>query len=181
MAITLLNEVVSGSAAPAAAERALARLADRHPELPARLEADPILANAVVTVVAASRSMTQLLAVDPGALDVLADLDRRRPLVAATPEELVRWKRLEYLRIAARDLLGLDGLGLVGAALAEMAEDVMRGALRLAGVGGLAVIGMGKLGGRGLNYASHIDVMFVGHPDPLPAPEIARRCFRIDT
>ena len=101
---------------------------------------------------------------------------------AATPDELVRWKRLEYLRIAARDLLGVDSLDLVGAALAEMAEDVVRGALELAGSnGGLAVIGMGKLGGRELNYASDIDLMFVGDADPLPALEIARRCFRVDT
>ncbi|MEA2590613.1 MAG: [glutamine synthetase] adenylyltransferase / [glutamine synthetase]-adenylyl-L-tyrosine, partial [Actinomycetota bacterium] len=124
MAITLLGEVVDSSAAPAAAELALARLATHHPDVTARLEADPVLATAVVTVVAASRSLTQLLAVDPGAVDVLADLDRRRPPEAATTGELVRWKRLEYLRIAARDLLGLDGLDLVGAALAEMAEDV---------------------------------------------------------
>src|SRR5207248_2561378 len=85
----------------------------------------------VETVVAASRSMTQLLAVDPAAIDVLADLDRRRPMLAATPDGLVAWKRREYLRIAARDLLGLDGLGAVGAALAEMAEDAVRGALHL--------------------------------------------------
>ncbi|MEA2535057.1 MAG: [glutamine synthetase] adenylyltransferase / [glutamine synthetase]-adenylyl-L-tyrosine [Actinomycetota bacterium] len=182
MAITLLGEVVDSSAAPAAAELALARLATHHPDVTARLEADPVLATAVVTVVAASRSLTQLLAVDPGAVDVLADLDRRRLPEAATTGELVRWKRLEYLRIAARDLLGLDGLDLVGAALAEMAEDVMRGALRLAGVeGGLAVIGMGKLGGRELNYASDIDLMFVGEANPLPALEVARRCFRVDT
>jgi glutamate-ammonia-ligase adenylyltransferase len=47
--------------------------------------------------------------------------------------------------------------------------------------GELAVIGMGKLGGRELNYASDIDVMFVGDADPLPVLEIARRCFRVDT
>src|SRR5260370_41073341 len=63
-----------------------------------------------------------------------------------------------------------------------MAEDAVRGALDLAGVEGeLAVIGMGKLGGRELNYASDIDVMFVGDADPLPVLEIARRCFRVDT
>ena len=48
-------------------------------------------------------------------------------------------------------------------------------------------IGMGKLGGDELNYASDIDVMFVGEGDGHRAAqrarsllEIARRCFRVD-
>ncbi|MEY2402737.1 MAG: [glutamine synthetase] adenylyltransferase / [glutamine synthetase]-adenylyl-L-tyrosine, partial [Acidimicrobiaceae bacterium] len=54
---------------------------------------------------------------------------------------------------------------------------------------GLAVIGMGKLGGRELNYASDVDVMLVsdGERDPAvversarAAIDIARRCFRVD-
>src|ERR1700716_2704527 len=123
--------------------------------------------------------MPRLPAVDPGAVAVLAHLDRRLPLAATTSDELVRWKRLEYLRIAARDLLGLDDLGLVGAALAEMAEDVMGGALQLAGLeDGLAVVGMGKLGGRELNYASDIDVLFVGDGDPRPLLAVARQAWR---
>ena len=51
----------------------------------------------------------------------------------------------------------------------------------------LTVIGMGKLGGDELNYASDIDVMFVGDGDGHEAAqrarailEIARRCFRVD-
>ena len=51
----------------------------------------------------------------------------------------------------------------------------------------LTVIGMGKLGGDELNYASDIDVMFVGDGDGHQAAqrarailEIARRCFRVD-
>ena len=182
MVTTLLGEMVGRSAAPGAAELAIARLTGHHPELQDRLEAEPALAGAVVAVVSASRSLTQLLAVDAGAFDVLADLGRRLPVAAGTPEALVRWKRLEYLRIAARDLLGLEGLRPVGAALAELAEDVLRGAVDLAGAGeGLAVIGMGKLGGRELNYASDIDVIFAGEADPLPVLDIVRRCFRVDT
>ena len=44
-------------------------------------------------------------------------------------------------------------------------------AVHLAGAD-LAVIGMGKLGGRELNYASDIDVMFVGG---TPKPANAKR------
>ena len=51
----------------------------------------------------------------------------------------------------------------------------------------LAVIGMGKLGGDELNYASDIDVMFVGEGDPTPLERRPAgswrspgRCFRVD-
>ncbi len=181
--LSSLTEIVERSAAPAAVEVALARLAECHPGLRLRLEADEALARAVVTVVSASRSLTRLLVVDPEATQVLADLDRRPPVTATSPEALVRWKRLELLRIAARDLLGCDGLREVGAALARLADDVLSGACALtlgAGAGGLAVIGMGKLGGRELNYASDIDLIFVGEGDPRPVMSLARRCFRVD-
>src|SRR5205823_6729831 len=54
---------------------------------------------------------------------------------------------------------------------------------------GLAVIGMGKLGGRELNYASDADVMLVASDDAdlvtvergaRQAIDIARKCFRVD-
>ena len=177
----LLDDVVGRSAAPGAAELGLARIVEHRPGVSDRLEADPALARAVVTVVSASRSLTRLLVTEPEAIETLSDLDRRRPPTAASPGELVRWKQLEFLRIAARDLLGRDGLREVGAALAEMAEDVLRAACTLAGIStGLAIIGMGKLGGRELNYASDIDLMFVGDADPLPVMDLARRCFRVD-
>ena len=51
----------------------------------------------------------------------------------------------------------------------------------------LAVIGMGKLGGDELNYASDIDVMFVGEAEHAVMVKAARnvldharRCFRVD-
>ena len=54
--------------------------------------------------------------------------------------------------------------------------------MRLAGAEGLAVIGMGKLGGRELNYASDVDVMFVDGDarDARAVMDLARRCFRVD-
>jgi glutamate-ammonia-ligase adenylyltransferase len=42
-----------------------------------------------------------------------------------------------------------------------VAEACLEAAVRLAGADGLAVVGMGKLGGRELNYASDVDVLFV--------------------
>ena len=87
----------------------------------------------------------------------------------------------------ALDLLDLASLEQTTAALADLAAAVLESAVRLAGGGeggedGLAVVGMGKLGGRELNYASDVDVMFVGG-DARRAREVmelARRCFRVD-
>ena len=143
----------------------------------------------VETVVrAASRSLGRLLDSDPEALDLLERLDTRPPIDESSEDALVRWKQHEFLRIAARDLTGIDPLEAVGAALSELAGDVLQGSLRLSGAGDqLAVIGMGKLGAAELNYASDIDVMFVGDGEPQDlervaraAADIARRCFRVD-
>jgi glutamate-ammonia-ligase adenylyltransferase len=141
-----------------------------------------------VTIAAASRSLGRLLAADPAAIPVLADLDQRAdPAEALSAGALVGWKKRELLRIAARDLKGLDDLEIVGANLAEMADDLLRAACRLAGIEGIAVIGMGKLGASELNYASDIDIVFVGTGglrDQAPARgvvDIARQALRVDT
>ena len=135
-------------------------------------------------VAGASAWLGRLLAADPVARAVLADLDARPPLdPAADHGELAAWKRREHLRIAARDLTGRDDLPAVGAALAAMASDVLAAACRLAGAAGLAVVGMGKLGGAELNYASDVDLLFVGsgEADAREVLRIARRAFRVDT
>jgi glutamate-ammonia-ligase adenylyltransferase len=184
-----LAEAVERSAAPVNVKAPLARLIDAHPELAARLEKDDGLAGALVAVVAASRSLTRLCQTDPQCIDVLADLGRRPPVDAGGPAALASWKRLELLRIAARDLTGLDDLETVVAALADLADDVLRGAVDLAEVPSgesLAVIAMGKLGGQELNYASDIDVVFVdgdggaGQRAARKLMEVARGCFRVD-
>jgi glutamate-ammonia-ligase adenylyltransferase len=79
-----------------------------------------------------------------------------------------RLKRRAVLRLASRDLAGGAGVEEVGRELAWLAEGAVRAALdsllsenpppRRAR---FAVIGMGKLGGEELNYASDIDVVFV--------------------
>jgi glutamate-ammonia-ligase adenylyltransferase len=177
-----LAELIERSADPLAVRSALDRVDGSTSE---RLASDPQLARAFVTTVAASRSATRLIHTDPAALDVLADLDAAIPGgSAADVGELVRWKRLEHLRVMARDLLRLDDLETTTAALADLAAAVLRGAVRIAGDGGdgLAVIGMGKLGGRELNYASDVDVLFV-EGDTRRARkvlDVARRCFRVD-
>jgi len=181
-------EAVERSASPAAVALAISRLTEDDAELAERLEADAVLREALVAVVGASRSLTQLLLTDPSAVDVLANLAARSPSTAGNAHDLVRWKRLEYLRIAAVDLTGRATLEETAERLAQMAEEVFAGAWRVAtadageggGPGDVAVIAMGKFGGRELNYASDVDVMFVGHGDVRRALDVARRCFRVD-
>ena len=167
-----LSDAAARSAAPAAVDRALTRLAEERPRVLDRLAGDGGLrrsGEAFVAVTAASNALGRLLLADPDAPAVLEALDERVPVRdAADGGALARAKRLELLRIAARDLLGLDDLVAVGRALAAMADDVLAGALALARAevgdeapGAFAVIGMGKLGGRELNYASDVDVLFV--------------------
>ena len=68
----------------------------------------------------------------PAALDVLDALDRPVVIDGTDPAALARSKRLELLRIAARDLLGMDALEDVGRALADMAAGVLEAAWALA-------------------------------------------------
>jgi glutamate-ammonia-ligase adenylyltransferase len=177
-----LPELIERSADPLAVRSALDR-ADG--SVSKALASDPALARAFVATVAASRSAARLIHTDPGALAVLADLDTAvADGTDVDADDLVRWKRLEQLRIMARDLLGLDDLETTTAALAGLAAAVLRAAVRIGGPGdgGLAVIGMGKLGGRELNYASDVDVLFV-EGDARQARkvlDVARRCFRVD-
>jgi [glutamine synthetase] adenylyltransferase / [glutamine synthetase]-adenylyl-L-tyrosine phosphorylase len=149
-------------------------------------DAAPTPASVETVVRMASSSLGRLLDRDPVARHVLSDLDQRAPVDDSSRDALAAWKRREYLRIAARDLAGLDRLEDVGRALSAMASDVFDAACRLVDGGEhLAVVGMGKLGGRELNYASDVDVVFVGRDDRAAraarsVAEVARACFRVD-
>ena len=73
---------------------------------------------------------------------------------------LRRFKRREFLRIVLGDLAGVTDTVLAGAGLADLADACLEAALEEREIP-FAVIGMGKLGGRELNYASDIDVVLV--------------------
>ncbi len=135
-----------------------------------------------------SRLVPDLLVRAPEVLRLLADTDAlvgRDPLTVGNPlrsavsrhPELGRavaaarsLRRHELLRIAAADLLGLMPLDTVCVSLSEVWVAVLQSALdaavRSAGepVAALAVIGMGRLGGRELGYSSDADVLFVCRP-----------------
>ncbi|HUY63782.1 MAG TPA: bifunctional [glutamine synthetase] adenylyltransferase/[glutamine synthetase]-adenylyl-L-tyrosine phosphorylase [Acidimicrobiales bacterium] len=188
-----LDAAAERSAAPGPVSAVLLRLTDEQPDAVERLfdgEGLSSLGRAVVAVAGASDVLARLCLTDPVALDVLGSLEIPSPWSATDVAALARSKRLAVLRIAGRDLLELDRLDDVASALADLAARVLDDAVALAGGGGagdetLAVIGMGKLGGRELNYASDVDVLFVsGDGDDggmaRRVLEVARHCFRVD-
>lgn len=83
---------------------------------------------------------------------------------------LRRFKRRELLQIAMADLSGTVDESATGRALADLADACLQATLP---GGRFTVIGMGKLGGRELNYSSDIDVMFVHEMDPSEAERLA--------
>ncbi|AUA14299.1 Glutamate-ammonia-ligase adenylyltransferase [Streptomyces malaysiensis subsp. malaysiensis] len=85
------------------------------------------------------------------------------------PDALRVAYRRALLAIAARDVCGTTDLTQTAAELADLATATLRAALEIAveeqpqdaAACRLAVIGMGKCGGRELNYVSDVDVIFV--------------------
>jgi glutamate-ammonia-ligase adenylyltransferase len=123
---------------------------------------------------------------DPGSTEPVAGThvpaDGAAPAEGGPPsytDRLRRAYRARLLRIAATDVTAPDPLVVlpaVAAALADLAAAALEGALAIAradeddhaaGVR-LAVLGMGKTGGRELNYISDVDVIYVAEPGLLP-------------
>lgn len=162
---------LASSADPELAQLGLSRLAERVPGALERVQADACLRRYLVAVMAASPFLTRVVVTDPEALAVLSA--PQRPLSPLQP--LARWKALEVLRIAALDLGGSLPVSQVGEALADLAEGLLRAACTEAGLDEqLAVIGMGKLGARELNYGSDIDILLVGRGGARDAQRMLR-------
>ena len=158
----------------------------------------PAAAFMLLTLFAASQFFADLLIHTPEYLEVLtnpairdrgrgaealwADLTRRVG-IAKTPngrrDALRRFKPPEVLRIGVRDLLGYADVPETIQAISEFADVCVRMALQICleerGWTGrpFAVFALGKLGGRELNYASDIDLIFV-HGDQMPAAEAVK-------
>jgi glutamate-ammonia-ligase adenylyltransferase len=142
-----------------------------------------------------SRYVTDLLARDPEALRLLADDAELRPRSrqtlldgfasaaarhmapgaggeAGSPAAAIAavraLRRRELFRVASADLLGLIDLDTVGGALADITDATLGAALAVTNRVGLpfAMIGMGRLGGYEMSYASDADVLFVYDPRP---------------
>ena len=183
-----LNLAIERAADARTARTLLTRAVDAHPALAPELATSPLVRDGLIALACASRSLSSAVIADLSLLDPLrdpADFARERAVetyrIAWAAEEhgderaLRRWKRRELLRIAARDLLGATDMPGVGRELAALAQVCLEAALAIVDPDvGFAVIGMGKLGGRELNYASDIDVLFVHDGDADAAERAAR-------
>jgi len=116
----------------------------------------------------------------PAARIAGADYENRAataPAAADAQRILREWRRREMLRIAWRDICGRAGVEETLRALSDFADASIRAAAAAAqlhlqpvfgrprGAGlaeaSLIVLGMGKLGGRELNFSSDIDLVFL--------------------
>ena len=189
-----LLTALAAAADPDLALASLARLPP-DPDLRAALRADADLAERLISVLGVSAALGGYLARHPGDWRVLQGPEALRPpaagelraelLAAASGPDPVAALRVGYkrrlLRLAARDLTGAGDLAEVAAELADLAAAALEAALAVARSQlppdsvpcRLAVIAMGKCGGRELNYASDVDVIFVAEPGPGAAGEAA--------
>ncbi|MFJ9517478.1 bifunctional [glutamine synthetase] adenylyltransferase/[glutamine synthetase]-adenylyl-L-tyrosine phosphorylase [Kitasatospora sp. NPDC101801] len=130
----------------------------------------------------------ELRDIHPGTEDFRRELHRRMGTAGTDRADALRiaYRRC-LLTIAARDLSGTTDLPQTAAELADLAGATLQTALEIAaeedpeaaGRCRLAVIGMGKCGGRELNYVSDVDVIFVAEPregvEELQAVQAATR------
>ena len=169
----------------------VARVAETHG---ARVFDDTEVLRRVAVVAGSSDALAELCVMHRSALWVLgADLspdssdDVRRHCHTALDgaddpaAALAVVQRLGLLRVASRDLLGLADTPTAAAELADLASGVLAAALDTVADYHVrvAVIGMGKLGGRELNYVSDVDVMFVHQGDADLARRVAERFLRL--
>jgi glutamate-ammonia-ligase adenylyltransferase len=159
------------------------------------LRDDGAAAERLAKVLASGRYATELLLRAPEAVGMLADDTElvprtREPLESEVlagisrhddPEAAIgvvrAMRRRELFRVAAADLLGKLSIEDVGEALTVIADATLAGSLAAATAAveasqgaplptRIAVVAMGRLGGREMGYGSDADVIFVHSPTP---------------
>lgn len=175
---------------PEGARHRLADLLDADPALGADALADPALGRALVALAGASRALSRLGTAHPDALRRAVSGVPPPPLTPPTGNrraDLTALRRRvgeRLLAVAAADLTGGLDMPAVGEALTAVADEAASAALQAALLScpgetlPFAVVAMGKWGGRELNYASDVDVLFVYGVPPGENPEEAGRSAR---
>ncbi len=164
---------VTEAADPHLARRQLERLVEAAGEDP--LATHPQVGPRLVAVLGASTALGDHLVAHPDEWRHLLPGAPQTPLDSAAdvPELKLRYRR-GLLQIAADDLTGVADVEQVMLRLSDLADATVTAAYRLAVADrpdpGLAVVAMGKCGGRELNYVSDVDVIFVASQEAdLPA------------
>jgi len=164
------------------------------------LAADPRTLELLVNLFSSSQYLSEILLRQPDRVYQLATQVQRAAVKTADMltaealdvlqsagedglDHLRGWQRSELLRIGACDLAGQFSLAAATGQLSALADAVVRAVLSALAVEaglcarlgetppGLAVLAVGKLGGRELNYASDIDLIMVSGGD---RPELTR-------
>ncbi len=185
--LDLVGEL-SGTASPEDALHVVTDLAQQQPEAFAEVRAEAEVRRRLLALGGASRPLGDLVARDADAFAALREPEPVDPgvvaaevaegIAAAGDEDgraaaVARVRRRTTAAVAARDLTGTADVEEVGRDLAGLAEGVLAGGVdaltevsRSSGRAPvrLCVVGMGKLGGRELNYVSDVDVIFVHEP-----------------
>ncbi|MBW4720566.1 bifunctional [glutamine synthetase] adenylyltransferase/[glutamine synthetase]-adenylyl-L-tyrosine phosphorylase [Saccharothrix obliqua] len=185
--LPVLLDLLAGTPDPDGGLLAYRRVSEALAETPwylRLLRDEGAVVDRLATLLGTSRLVPDLLVRAPEVLRLLADTDALvgDPMTIGNPlrstvsrySDLERavtaarsLRRQELLRVASADLLGLASLETVCVSLSEVWVAVLQAALdavvRAAGepLAAIAVIGMGRLGGRELGYGSDADVMFV--------------------
>src|SRR5690606_7600762 len=115
--------------------------------------------------------------------DVLTGADAVAALRLAYRDEVLALAAADLAAVAEPDLPVLD-VADVAAHLSDLADAALQAAYAVAAAevgpaGRLAVIAMGKCGGRELNYVSDVDVVFVAEPADQQTTRLASRLMRI--
>ncbi|GAA1793188.1 bifunctional [glutamine synthetase] adenylyltransferase/[glutamine synthetase]-adenylyl-L-tyrosine phosphorylase [Planosporangium flavigriseum] len=135
---------------------------------------DETLRDRLIRVLGTSATLGDYLVANPGEWQVLCAAEETVPIGedAADVPSLRRAYRRSLLRIVAADLTDGADIEQTMGALSALADATLEAALRIAAAEQprhakacrLAVIAMGKCGGRELNYVSDVDVVFVAEP-----------------
>ncbi|MDQ3155348.1 MAG: bifunctional [glutamine synthetase] adenylyltransferase/[glutamine synthetase]-adenylyl-L-tyrosine phosphorylase [Actinomycetota bacterium] len=179
-----LVDQIAGVASPDTALGSLADIAESYgsAKLLKLLAGDTELRQRLLIVLGTSLALGDFLARHPEFVTDLGanELSRtpldlagfRRQMASATnPDELRISYHRKLLHIATRDLTALTSFEDSSAEIADLAVATLGAALDIArrdepdeGLCRLAIIAMGKTGGRELNYISDVDVIFVYEP-----------------
>ena len=177
----MLGRTFAAAPDPELARVAFSRVGD-DPQARAAL-AMPEITDIAARLLGFSTAAADFLVANPGEVAMFADVEARSPEALRAElrdtvdrlgplDGLRRFRRRAMLRVAARDLGGAS-LDEVVAEISAIADACIAEALELAPGGDtLAVIGLGKLGGYELNYASDVDLLFL-HEETGPAAQEA--------